>query len=289
MLRVMKHTGSDYSRVARAITFLEANARRQPSLEAVAAHVGLSPFHFQRVFERWAGVSPKRFLQFQSLQHARRLLAQQHSLLDAAHDAGLSGAARLHDLFLRWEAMTPGEFKSQRVLIRYGVHDTPLGRAVFSVTDRGLCGVEFIEDETGAPEALRARFGEASLEEKPRATAPFAEALRARFSGQRLEQPLALLLRGTPFQVKVWEALLRVPEGAVVTYGELARRVGMPTASRAVGTAVGHNPIAVLIPCHRVIQSTGVTGGYRWSPARKKLLLGVEWARSSRDEPAHTR
>ena len=276
----MKQTGSDYSRVAQAIAFLDANARAQPSLEDVAAHVGLSPFHFQRVFERWAGVSPKRFLQFQSLQHARRLLAQQRSLLDAAYDTGLSSAARLHDLFLRWEAMTPGEFKSQRVPIRYGVHETPLGLAVFSATERGLCGVEFIEDETQAPAVLRARFGEAPLEERPRATASFASALRVRFSGQPLEQPLSLLLRGTPFQVKVWEALLRVPEGAVVTYGELARRVGAPSASRAVGTAVGQNPIAVLIPCHRVIQSTGVTGGYRWSPARKKLLLGVEWARA---------
>lgn len=277
---------SDFARVARAIEFL-SRANGTPSLEETAAHVGLSPSHFQRLFERWAGVSPKRFLQFQTLSEARRLLAEgDRSLLEVTHDVGLSSPSRLHALVLSWETMTPGELRHGTTPIRWGVHQTPLGAAVFACTERGLCGVEFlasgdeVDGEAEAEASVRRRWPKAPTRHEPAVTAPFAAALNERLAGVERPAPLSLLLGGTPFQMKVWEALLRIPPGRVTTYGALARELGAPSASRAVGSAVGANPLAVLVPCHRVIQASGAMGGYRWGEPRKRALLGLEWCRT---------
>ncbi len=271
---------SDYARIAKAIDYLVSRSQEAPSLAQVAAHVGLSPFHFQRLFRRWVGVSPKRFLQAQELLEAKALLSRKRSVLSASLDAGLSGPSRLHDLFLTFEAMTPGEFKAKDFEIAYGVHATPLGKAVFAATPRGLCGLEFLERDADALERLRHRWPNARLVHRPRDTTPFAGELARRLRGD-LKRPLALVLRGTPLQLKVWEALLRIPPGAVTTYGAIAKALGAPEATRAVGSAVGANPIGVLIPCHRVIQSSGAVGGYRWGEARKRALLSAEAARQS--------
>ena len=276
---------SDYSRVEKAIRFLEAHAQTpQPPLAAVAAHVGLSEFHFQRLFQRWAGVSPKRFLQFQALGEAKRLLQSSRSVLEASLASGLSGPGRLHDLFLRLEAMTPGEFKSPETVVRHGVHGTPFGDALFAATDRGLCALTFLEDGAHALDKalddLRRRLPHARHVQETRTVAPLALELRKRVAGESA-RPFPLLVRGSDFQLKVWEALLRIPAGAVATYGGLARALGTSNAARAVGSAVGQNPIAVLIPCHRVIQSTGVFGGYRWGETRKRAILAMEFARAA--------
>jgi len=274
---------SDYSRVAEAIDYLEAHAADQPSLAAVAGQVGLSAFHFQRLFKRWAGVSPKDFLGCLTLQRAKGLLGDSRSLLDASLELGLSGPSRLHDLFLKVEAMTPGEFKrgGGGLAIRWGSHDTPFGEALFAVTDRGLCGLSFLGEaplETEV-ERLRARWPEADLREDPTRTAPLAAEVASRMRGGP-RQPLSLVLRGSPFQVKLWEALLAIPEGAATSYQGLARLIDAPGASRAVGTALGLNPIGYLIPCHRVIRASGAVGDYRWGRIRKQALLGVEGARA---------
>jgi AraC family transcriptional regulator of adaptative response/methylated-DNA-[protein]-cysteine methyltransferase len=275
---------SDYARVAKAIEFLVEHRQEAPTLTEVAAHVGLSPFHFQRLFRRWVGVSPKRFLQARELLDAKALLARKHSVLAASLDAGLSGPGRLHDLFLTFEAMTPGEFKAKDFEIAYGVHETPLGKAVFAATKRGLCGLEFVERDTEALERLRARWPNARFVARPKLTKRFADELSRRLRGD-LKRPLALVVKGTPLQLKVWQALLRIPPGSVTTYGAIAKALGSPKATRAVGSAVGANPICVLIPCHRVIQSSGALGGYHWGEGRKRALLASEAARlPERDE-----
>lgn len=264
---------SDYSRVERAIHFIDEHAREQPSLEDVAAAVGLSPFHFQRLFQRWAGISPKRFLQVVTLADARRLLDESRPLLDVSHEVGLSGTSRLHDLFLSVEKMTPGEYKLRAagITIRWGVAETPLGAALFAATDRGLCHVGFDCDVA----TLRGRWPGADLVRDDRAVTPYALALRARLRGEP-GQPIGLVLKGTPLQLKVWEALVAIPAGHVASYGEVAALAGAPSAVRAVGTAIGHNPVAPLIPCHRVIRSTGAVGEYRWGASRKRVLLALE-------------
>ncbi len=273
---------SDYARVEAAIRHLEAHAAEQPSLAELAAVVGLSEFHFQRLFHRWAGVTPKTFLQFLTLGEAKKRLQASDSLLRASHDVGLSGPGRLHDLFLSLEAMTPGEYKAQAagLMLRWAIHPTPFGEALFAATERGLCGLAFVQEDAEADvETLRARWPEAGLVRDPAATAPYAEALEARVRGQA-PRPLALLLKGTPFQLKVWEALLRIPEGALATYEGLAAAAGSPGAARAAGTALGANPLAYLIPCHRVIRATGAFGGYQWGAPRKRAILALEGARS---------
>ena len=274
---------SDYSRVEAAIRYLEAHSAGQPGLAEVAEHAGLSEFHFQRLFKRWAGVSPKDFLQCLTLQRAKALLGESRSLLEASLELGLSGPSRLHDLFLKVEAMTPGEFKlgGQGLAIRWGAHATPFGEALFAVTDRGLCGLAFLgEDSLDAEiQRLRDRWPEAELREDPARTAPVAAEVAARMQGGP-RQPLSLVLRGSPFQVKLWEALLAIPEGSATTYQGLAGLIGAPRASRAVGTALGLNPIGYLIPCHRVIRASGAVGEYRWGHVRKQALLGVEGARA---------
>lgn len=273
---------SDYSRVEAAIRYLEDHAQDQPSLGELARQAGLSEFHFQRLFRRWAGVTPKDFLQCLTLSHAKVLLAESASLLETSQAVGLSGPGRLHDLFLTLEAMTPGDYKrgGRGLAIHWGVHPTPFGEALFAATERGLCGLSFLE-EAGPGTALaelRGRWPEATLVQAPARTTPIAQAVTSRMRGEPAA-PLALLVAGSPFQVQVWKAMLAIPEGRVASYQGLARLAGAPGASRAVGTAAAHNPIGYLIPCHRVIRSTGALGGYHWGGLRKQALLAVEGAR----------
>jgi AraC family transcriptional regulator of adaptative response/methylated-DNA-[protein]-cysteine methyltransferase len=232
------------------------------------------------LFTRWAGVSPKRFLQFLTKEGAKELLSKSENLLDTTHQVGLSSLGRLHDLFINTEAVTPGEYKSRGtgVTIRYGIHLTPFGKCLIGLTDRGICHLGFIQTSEGdAIDNLTLDWKEATMVEDYRATAALVEPIFDLRYNTRIK-PLTLHLRGTNFQLKVWEALLQIPSGVVTTYEGLAERIGQPTASRAVGTAVGHNPIAVLIPCHRIIRKVGEFGNYRYGALRKKALLAREYA-----------
>jgi AraC family transcriptional regulator, regulatory protein of adaptative response / methylated-DNA-[protein]-cysteine methyltransferase len=273
---------SDYARVEQAIRFLEQRFQEQPSLEAVAGALGLSPAHFQRLFRRWAGISPKRFVQYLTAEYAKQLLASSKSVLDVAYEAGLSGPGRLHDLFVGVEAMTPGEWKQQGagLTIRYGVHPTPFGEALLALTERGICGLAFLseEDASAALAPLRRRWPSALFREEPAATKTVSETIFGGTGGM-----VTLLVGGTGFQLKVWEALLRIPPGKAVSYLDVAKRIGSPAAVRAVGQAVGQNSIAYLIPCHRVLREAGQIGGYRWGIARKKALLAWEAAQQEPD------
>ena len=275
-----KQSSEDYLRIEQAILYLEDHYKDQPSLEEVAANIGLSEYHFQRLFTRWSGVSPKRFLQFLTKEGAKELLDQSENLLDTTHQVGLSSLGRLHDLFVTTEAVSPGEYKSrgEGVTIRYGLHASPFGQCLVAVTERGICHLGFVQNSEGnAIDNLVADWKNARMIEDNTGTAPLIEPifdLRASDRGK----PLNIHLRGTNFQLKVWEALLNIPIGAVTTYEGLAERIGQPGASRAVGSAVGHNPIAVLIPCHRVIRKIGEFGNYRYGTLRKKALLARESA-----------
>ncbi len=269
---------ADYRRVEQAIRFLEDNARRQPDLTEVAAHVGLSEYHFQRLFTRWAGISPKRFLQFLTKENAKALLART-SVLSAAYEAGLSGPGRLHDLLVQCEAVTPGEYRTKGagVTIAYGFHPTPFGECLLAVTGRGICFLAFVDgDRAASLDELKKDWANAALTESPSRTAPLIEQIFSPAPGASL----ALHLRGTNFQIKVWEALLRLPPGEVTTYQGLARQVGGQEMARAVANAVGHNPVAYLIPCHRVLQKAGGFGNYRYGPARKQAILGWEMSQA---------
>ena len=277
----MPMSETDYRRVARAIRFLQEHAGDQPSLDEVAQHVGLSPFHFQRLFKRWAGVSPKRFLQFLTVEHAKRLLRDSRSVLDTTFEVGLSGPGRLHDLFVSVEAVTPGQFKSRGlgVRIRYGIQPSPFGDCLLAMADQGICHLGFL-DEGGAEagiEELRQQWRGTEVVEERRSTREVAQRVFAPV-GARPDATLPLLLRGTNFQIKVWHALLCIPEGSVISYGDLAERLGSPRATRAVASAVGRNPISYLVPCHRVLRSTGATTGYRWGPDRKRAMLAREFS-----------
>ena len=273
----------DYARIERPILFLEENYHRQPELREVAENVNLSEFHFQRMFRRWAGISPKRFIQFLTLEHAKRLLGGSHSVLDATYDAGLSSPGRLHDLFVNIEAMTPGEFKAQGAGLRiaYGFHPTPFGECLLAVTGRGICGLGFVGSGGRASvlRDFRSRWPEAHWEEGTRLTQPYIRRIFGSENGNG-DRPITLVLHGTNFQIKVWEALLKIPRGSVVPYEDLAVQVSRPQAARAVGGAVGKNPIAFLIPCHRVIRKAGGIGGYHWGTARKKAMLAWEAAQT---------
>lgn len=269
----------DYRRVEAAIAFLDRELPQQPELAEVAAAVGLSPFHFQRLFRRWAGVSPKRFLQLLTVEHAKALLEEDASVLDAALDSGLSGPGRLHDHFVTLEAVTPGEFKrrGEGLEIAWGVHPSPFGPVFVAATGRGLCQAAFLgfDGDPSEEEARLARsWSAATLRRDDDATGSWAARLFDHGTGRT-----PLLVQGTNFQVQVWRALLRIPEGRVASYGQIARVVGRPRAARAVGAAVGANPVAVMIPCHRVIRGLGAAGGYRWGEHRKRALLGWEAAR----------
>lgn len=271
-----------YRRIGQAIHWLVDHYQEQPSLARVAEEVGLSEYHFQRLFSDWAGVSPKKFLQYLTLSHAKKRLAACDSVLDAAYDAGLSGPSRLHDLFVAHEAVTPGEWKSmgEGLTVRYGWHDSPFGDCIMVATERGVCGLGFaLPEGRAATEAdLLAGWGQARLVKDAAATAPHAALAFGQGGGT-----LRLVLRGTPFQLKVWEALMRIPAGAVVSYERLAQHIGKPSAARAVAGAVALNPVSWLVPCHRVIRGTGAITGYRWGPARKRAILAWE---AARDESA---
>ena len=250
---------------------------RDLSLEQIAAEMDLSPSHFQRIFSRWAGISPKRFQQFLTLGHAKALLAQRHTTLEAAGEAGLSGSGRLHDLFLRWEAMSPGEFarRGAGLSVTWDEADSAFGPMLVMATDRGICAIAFTAD-TGTEAALSdlsLRWPEARITRDPASVAPHMTALR---SGGEAR----LHLMGGPFKIKVWEALLSIPEGRVTTYSEIARAIGHPRAHRAVGTAVGRNPVSWLIPCHRALRASGGLGGYHWGLPVKRALLADEAART---------
>jgi AraC family transcriptional regulator of adaptative response/methylated-DNA-[protein]-cysteine methyltransferase len=282
----LRQASSDYKLVERALLYLESNVRRQPELREVADAVGLSEFHFQRLFTRWAGISPKRFLQFLTREQARRLLDRSENLLDTTVELGLSSPGRLHDLFVTTEAVTPGEYKSrgEGVTIRYGLYPTPFGQCLLGTTERGICHLGFVQTSEGdALDELTSHWSRASIVEDHAATAPLVESIFQ--LGKPPERPLHILLRGTNFQIKIWEALLRIPPGSVATYAEVAREIGEPHAVRAVGNAVGRNPIPVLIPCHRVIRALGEFGRYRYGSARKKALLGWEFAQQSLQVP----
>jgi AraC family transcriptional regulator of adaptative response/methylated-DNA-[protein]-cysteine methyltransferase len=272
----------DYQRIERALAYLEANRAAQPTLEDVAGHVGLSPFHFQRLFSDWVGISPKRFLQYLTVEHARRCLAETRSVLDATFEAGLSSPGRLHDLMVTVDAVTPGEYKrrGEGLTITWGTQTTPFGDALIGVTERGVCWLAFPDgdERSKAVEELHENFCNAELREDTVAVARWRDRIffspESRFGG-----PLPVLLSGTNFQLKVWEALLRVPSGGLCSYSDLAALMARPTATRAVASAVAANHIAYLIPCHRVIRSMGGFGEYRWGAVRKRAIVGWEQAK----------
>ena len=264
---------SDYERIAKAIAYIGENVTAQPSLADVASHVHLSPFHFQRLFSRWAGTTPKRFLQVLTLERGKRLLEESASLLEVADELGLSSSSRLHDHFVQLEAVTPGEYrnKGKSLSIRHGVHDTPFGRLFIARTPRGVCRAAFVDDGDGAElDRLAEVWPLAALERDAGATADIAALVSGPVRDQ--QRPLSLHVAGTNFQVAVWRALLRIPLARAVTYSQIAEAVGSPRAVRAAGSAIGANPVALLIPCHRVIQRSGGLGGYRWGPARKQAI-----------------
>jgi AraC family transcriptional regulator, regulatory protein of adaptative response / methylated-DNA-[protein]-cysteine methyltransferase len=267
---------SDYERIAEAIDYITTHVNEQPSLDDVARHLNLSPHHFQKLFTRWAGVSPKRFLQSLTVSHAKTLLADSMSLMDATNELGLSSPARLHDHFVTLEAMTPGEYKTggKDLSINYGVHETPFGYAFIAVTDRGVCQLSFLDDkkDTQSIIELEEKWSLATIKESNKITKEIIDSI---FSDKAID-PLSILVKGTNFQINVWKALLKIPYGKLITYGQLANKIGNPKASRAVGSAVGANPIAYLIPCHRVIRSSGVIGEYRWGSIRKRSMLSRE-------------
>lgn len=272
--------GSDYDRIAAAIGFISERTTDQPSLDEIAEAVGLSSFHLQRLFTRFAGVSPKRFLQFLTVEHAKMLLDSSRSVLDASLDVGLSGPSRLHDHFIALEAVTPGEYKTggEALEIRWGVHASPFGSVFIAITNRGICALSFITRDgvREAVDSLRKQWSEATLIQDDSATLDSAEKVfRMPEAGP---STIPLWVKGTNFQIQVWRALLSVPTGCVTTYGQVAQSIGRPAASRAVGQAVGLNPIAFLIPCHRVIRSAGLPGGYRWETTRKRAILAWESA-----------
>jgi AraC family transcriptional regulator of adaptative response/methylated-DNA-[protein]-cysteine methyltransferase len=272
----------DYARIEQVIYYLQQNAWQQPSLGEIADHIHLSEYHLQRLFTRWVGISPKRFLQFITKEHAKQLLAKSASILDTALQVGLSSPSRLHDLFITWEAVTPGEFKvhGDGLRISYGFHPTPFGEILLASTDRGICYLSFVMagGRQAALESLRRYWPMATRINDPAVTQPLVAGIFRSF-GDTHNQPLHLYLSGSNFQLKVWEALLRIPFGSVVSYRDIASSLGDPNASRAVGNALAKNPVPVLIPCHRVINSVGEFGNYHYGEARKVALLGWEMAK----------
>ncbi|MFM5782112.1 bifunctional transcriptional activator/DNA repair enzyme AdaA [Aeromonas caviae] len=271
----------DYARIADAIRFIASQVARQPTLDEIAAHVHLSPFHFQRLFSRWAGVTPKRYLQVLTLERAKALLQESRPLLEVADTLGLSSGSRLYDHFVQLEAVTPGEYKQRGagLVIDHGVHDTPFGQAFVALTPRGVCNFSFLDDQ--APEApltaLAHNWPEAELREAPSRT---QGVIHTMFDGSKTpDRPISLHVSGTNFQISVWRALLQIPPAKVVSYAQVASAVGNPKAARAVGLAVGANPVALMIPCHRVIQQNGKLGGYHWGETRKQAIHAWEAAR----------
>ncbi len=274
----------DYDRIETAIQLLAAQHDERPSLDDIASQVGLSPFHFQRLFKRWAGLSPKRFQQYLTVDHAKTLLAESASVLDATYAAGLSGPSRLHDLFVSCEAMTPGEYKAQGadLVIRFGYQPSPFGECLLYVTERGLCGLGFVVGEGAAARGaahddLSRNWSLATFVRDDAAMAPIARRIFRPHAG---DKPLTLLLKGTNFQVRVWEALLAIPPGHTTTYEAIGDRLGLERHGRAVGNAVARNAVSWIVPCHRVIRKSGVINHYRWGSPRKQAMLAWEAAHS---------
>lgn len=267
----------DYERIAKAIEYIRSNFKLQPSLEEVAEKIHLSPAHFQKMFSDWAGTSPKKFLQFISLEHAKSLLKEEKaSLFDTAFETGFSSTSRLHDLFVKIEGMSPAEYKNggKNLNINYSFSDSPFGKLIAASTEKGICYMAFENDIYKALGDLQSRFPNASFIERQDELQ--ANALSIFNKDWTKLNTVKLHLKGTDFQLKVWESLLTIPMGKLSTYGSLAGKIGHPNASRAVGTAIGSNPVAFLIPCHRVIQSSGNIGGYMWGTDRKQLMIGWE-------------
>jgi AraC family transcriptional regulator of adaptative response/methylated-DNA-[protein]-cysteine methyltransferase len=283
--RVGASTGSwqskgvnDYERIARVIRFLDERHVEQPDLTTLAGRAGLSPFHFHRLFATWAGVTPKDFLQCLTLAHAKELLRDGAPVLDVALESGLSGPSRLHDLCVTLEAASPGEIKSGGAgwTISFGFEDSPFGKSLIAESPRGICHLSFVETEKTALVELQKDWPHAKLKRDDSAAARLAARIFARPDNSHSQPALRAFVRGTPFQVRVWRALLHVQPGSLTSYRRLASALEKPTAARAVGTAVGQNPLAYLIPCHRVIRGTGVTGDYHWSPIRKRAIIAWE-------------
>lgn len=286
-------TTRDYQRIATAIRYLQQHFYSQPSLADVAAQVHLSEFHLQRLFTRWAGVSPKRFLQFLTKEHAKSLLRAQHSVESASHHSGLSGTSRLHDLLVECDGISPGEYKrlGADLQIDYGFHPTPFGECLLAQAQRGICWLTFMTgDRASALQQLHEEWALATLRENPARTGQTVTQIfsRAGKDDDRGRITLRVMPKGTNFQIKVWEALLRIPAGQLSSYQQLAQDIGQPQAARAVGSALAHNTIGFLIPCHRVILSNGEFGHYRWGGERKAALIGWEQARlqTGAEEPS---
>ena len=280
MILITEQNNINYQRIEQAIQYLQQNFQRQPELDEVAEKVHLSPFHFQRIFTEWAGISPKRFLQFLTTGFLKERLQVSRNIEEAAAEAGLSSQSRVYDLFTTLEAVTPGEYREHGMGIRieYGFHESPFGHCLIGVTERGICWLSFIaSDQDGrlALEEMKASWFNSIFHQDQELTGNF---VRQIFTPGK--DRLHLFVKGTNFQVKVWEALLRIPQGALTTYQDIAKGIGNPKALQAVGSAVGSNTIAYLIPCHRVIRKDGVLGEYRWTPARKKSMIGWEMART---------
>jgi len=285
----LSQASDDYDRIEKALKFIEKNFSSQPGLKEIADHIGLSEYHFQRLFSRWVGISPKRFLQFLTKEYAKQLLEGSANLLDVTYEAGLSSPGRLHDLFVNCEAVTPGEYKSkgEGLTITYGFHPSPFGECLLATTDRGICGFFFVKnrDRKDPLSELRFFWKEADIVEDPHASRELVERI-FNPSFADFSAPLHLILNGTNFQIKVWEALIKIPFGAVVSYEDVAIQVGIPGATRAVGSAVGKNPISFIIPCHRVIRKTADFGNYGGGKTRKKAILGWEAAHLSMAQSA---
>ena len=275
-------TASDYDHIRRAILFLAETWESHPPLEALASHLGLSPAHTQKLFKRWCGLSPKEFVQAITVDRARELLAGSASVLDAAHEVGLSGGGRLHDLFVDHEAMTPGDYKrrGEGVAMIYGFHPSPFGDTLVMATPRGVAGLAFVNEDASQTRAealadMTRRWPQATFAADQARTAPMVRRIfdPAEWTPKR---PVRLVLIGTDFEVRVWQALLAIPMGRAVSYSDIAAHIGRPAASRAVGSAVGRNPISFVVPCHRVLRGDGSLGGYHWGLTRKRALIGWE-------------
>lgn len=272
----------NYDRIAKAIEYIQANFKSQPDLDTVAENIHLSPFHFQRLFTEWAGTSPKKFLQYISLEHAKKLLKDHETtVFDAAFATGLSGTSRLHDLFISIEGMTPAEYKhgAKNLTINYSFAESIFGNIVVASTKKGICHMAFYASEKPALQDLIKKFPNATLHQKLDLIQQNALFIFQNDWGKLSD--IKLHLKGTDFQLKVWETLLKIPLGKLVSYGTIAKKIESPQASRAVGTAIGRNPVAFLIPCHRVIQSTGMLGGYMWGQTRKSAIIGWEAAQTN--------
>ncbi|KPJ75890.1 MAG: 6-O-methylguanine DNA methyltransferase [Deltaproteobacteria bacterium SG8_13] len=278
-MKDLKQLSKDYRRVEQAIEYLEVHFHRQPPLAEIASAVAMSEYHFQRLFSRWVGISPKRFLQFLTKEYAKKLITESENILDAAYDTGLSSPGRLHDLFVTCEAMTPGQVKTKGSGVRlvYGFHPSPFGDCLLAATERGICALRFVQtgDADHMVDWLQRQWPKATLQHEQDETFLLHRRVFD-FAPGREPAPVHLYVRGTNFQIKVWEALLKIPLGKAVAYEDIARHIGMPRAARAVGNAVGSNPIPFLIPCHRVIRKMGDFGNYGEGPARKKAILGWE-------------